>query len=151
MTMARRNILAGAVLLVIGLVYGILTAALPDRSLPNTPGPAFLPWLITAGWLVLSAALLVRGLIEAREESEEASGYQIPALGWPALLAFVAYLALLPALGFIATSVLFFAGLMWLYGERNKFLVLAASILVPVTLFYLFTAGFQVLLPRGLW
>ena len=48
-----------------------------------------------------------------------------------------------------AASVLFFAGLMWLYGERNKILIGLTSILVPVVLFYLFTAGFQILLPRS--
>ena len=38
---------------------------------------------------------------------------------------------------------------MWLYGERNKILIGLTSILVPVVLFYLFTAGFQILLPRS--
>jgi len=151
MTMARRNILAGALLLALGLGYAILTAGLPDRSLPDTPGPAFLPWLITAGWLVLSTALLVRGLIDARGESTHGSGYRVPARGWAALAGFVAYLVLLPMLGFVASSVAFFAGLMWLYGERNRILIVVTAILVPVALFYLFTAGFQILLPRGPW
>ena len=88
--MARRNILAGAVLVVIGLGYGILTAALPDRSLPDTPGPAFLPWLITAAWLVLSVALLARGLIAARHEethpTPRAAGSRVPPRGWVALV-----------------------------------------------------------------
>ncbi len=56
--LARRNVIVGAVLLVIGVAYGLMTASLPDRSLPNTPGPAFFPWLITGGLLVLSTALL---------------------------------------------------------------------------------------------
>ena len=150
MSMAQRNLLAGAVLLAIGLAYGALTTGLPERTLPDTPGPAFLPWIITAAWLVLSAALLAHGLIAASNESKDA-GYRVPAKGWVALAGFVVYVGLLPWLGFVAASALFFAGLMWLYGERNRLLIALTSLIVPVVLFYLFTAGFQILLPRGPW
>jgi hypothetical protein len=149
--MARRNVLAGVVLLAIGLGYGVLTAGLPDRSLPGTPGPAFLPWLITAGWLALSTALLIQGLLGGDKKSKDAIGYCMPAQGWPALVGFAAYLLLLPTLGFIVASILFFAGLTWLYGERNKLLTSLTATIIPIVLFYLFTAGFQVLLPRGPW
>ena len=148
---ARRHILAGAVLLATGCAYGALTAGLPARSLPDTPGPAFLPWLITAGWLVLSLALLVRGLVETRRASAEAAGYRVPARGWIALVGFVAYVVLLSRLGFVVSSVAFFAGLMWLYGERNRIVLALTSVAVPVVLFYLFTAAFQILLPQGPW
>ena len=151
MSMARRNIIAGVVMLAVSIGYGVLTAGLPDRSLPDTPGPAFLPTLITLGLLVLSVALLIRGVVDARRESGGADRYGVPARGWIALAGFAVYVGLLPSLGFVAASVLFFAGLMWLYGERNKILIGLTSILVPVVLFYLFTAGFQILLPRGPW
>ena len=149
MNMAQRNIIAGTVLLMVAIGYGILTANLPDRSLPDTPGPAFLPTLITIGLLVLSVALLVGGVIEARQESKGTDGHGVPTRGWIALAGFAVYVTLLPSIGFVAASVLFFAGLMWLYGERNKILIGLTSILVPVVLFYLFTAGFQILLPRS--
>jgi len=149
--MARRNVLAGMVLLTIGLGYGVLTADLPDRSLPGTPGPAFLPWLITAGWLALSTALLVRGLLGGGKNSPDVIEHRIPAQGWPALVGFAAYLLLLPTLGFIVASILFFANLTWLYGERNKLRIVLPATIIPIVLFYLFTAGFQVLLPRGPW
>ena len=148
--MVRRNVLAGVVLLAIGLGYGVLTADLPDRTLPGTPGPAFLPWLITAGWLALSTALLVRGLLGGGKKSDVIE-YHIPTQSWLALVGFAAYLLLLPTLGFIVASILFFAGLTWLYGERNKLFIALTAIIIPIVLFYLFAAGFQVLLPRGLW
>ena len=98
---------------------------------------------------MLSVALLVGGVIEARRESEGTDGHGVPTRGWIALAGFAVYVTLLPSIGFVAASVLFFAGLMWLYGERNKILIGLTSILVPVVLFYLFTAGFQILLPRS--
>lgn len=148
---ARRNVLAGAVLLGAGLTYAYLTAGLPTRSLPDTPGPAFLPCLIAAGWIVLAAALLLRGLAGAHSAPAEPTGYRISARGWVALAAFLAYLLVLPMSGFIAPSVAFFATLAWLYGERNKIILALAAIAVPTLLFYLFTLGFQILLPRGPW
>ena len=147
--MARRNVLAGLVLLAISIGYGLTTVALPDRSLPNTPGPAFFPWLITIVLLVLSVALVTRGLIDARAATDEAPGYRVPSRGWLALSSFILYLVMLPYLGFVLASVPFFAVLMWLYGERNKMIVAVASIVIPVVIFYLFTEGFQILLPRG--
>ena len=55
--MAGRNLLAGCGLLAFSLAYGVLTTGLPDRTLPNTPGPAFFPWFITGSLVILSAAL----------------------------------------------------------------------------------------------
>ena len=62
--MRRRNITAALVLLAIGAGYGLLTSQLPTRSLPDTPGPPFFPWINTTVILVLStipffAALMV--------------------------------------------------------------------------------------------
>ncbi len=151
MSLARRDVIAGAVLLVIGVIYGVMTASLPNRSLPNTPGPAFFPWLITGGLILLSVALLARALRDSGDKPAHASLDRDAVRRLLALIWFVAYLVLLPYAGFVPASVPFFAGLMWLYGERNRVtLVLAASI-IPVSLFYIFRLGFQILLPAGVW
>ena len=60
--MARRNVIAGVGLLLLGVVYAVLTGGLPDRTIPNTPGPSFFPWVVGVSFLVLAAALLVQGL-----------------------------------------------------------------------------------------
>lgn len=150
-SMARRNIFAALLLLSVSTWYGVLTASLPERAMPNTPGPAFFPWLITGGLVLLSAALLVRGLVAVRkgagETPEAKTAYRTPL----ALIWFVAYLIALPTAGFVIASVPFFAGLMILYGERCKLLVVLAAIAVPVVMFYLFRYGFQILLPSGVW
>jgi len=132
------------------LIYGVLTVGLPERSLPNTPGPAFFPWLITGGLLILSAALLTQSL-RASGYTAQATPSQVTRRGWIALVAFASYLALLPALGFLTASVPFFAVLTLLYGQRNRLLVVLTAVVVPVVVFVVFRYGFQMLLPRGLW
>lgn len=148
--MARRNIVAALVLMGIGAWYGVLTATLPERTLPNTPGPSFFPWLITGALLILSAGLLVQGLTSGRTEKGQ-NGDGFPAgRGLYALIWFAVYLAVLPYVGFLFASVPFFGGLMVLYGGRHKLFVGVAAVAVPLLLFFIFRHGFQILLPRGI-
>ena len=151
MSMGHRNLAAGIVLLAVGIGYGFATGQLPDRTLPDTPGPAFFPWLIAFGLVGLSAALIVQGLIGIRQRGERTSGYRLPGRGWLALGGFAAYLLLLPYAGFVLASVPFCGGLVVLYGERRAVIAVTAAILIPVLLFLVFSTGFQVLLPGGAW
>ncbi len=150
-SITRRDAIAGAILFVIGVTYGLLTVALPNRSLPNTPGPAFFPWLITAGLIVLSVALLVQSVVRDGGNSRHATSDRFASLSLLAIILFFVYLIVLPYAGFLAASVPFFAALMWLYGERNRLVLALASIVIPVGLFYIFRLGFQILLPTGVW
>ena len=147
----RADVIAAATLLVVGLTYGFLTASLSTLSLPNTPGPAFFPWLITAGLLLLSAILLVQSLADDRREPTHTSTGPI-SFRRPLMLGlFCAFLVLLPVAGFLAAGIPFVAGLVWLYGERNWLVLTAAGILVPVSVLYIFRSGFNILLPTGFW
>lgn len=148
--MALRNLIAGSVLLICSLIYGLLTTQLPDRALPNTPGPAFFPWLITGGLTILSAALLLQGL-RGQGGSAQAAPAPVTARGWLALGVFVVYLLVLPTLGFVIASIPFFAVLTVLYGQQNRVLVIITAVAVPALLFVVFRYGFQMLLPRGTW
>ena len=152
MSMAQKNIAAAMGLLAFTAWYAALTAGLPERAImPNTPGPSFFPWLITAALSALSIALLVQGITRLKGSngaSAEPFDFKTPVL---ALASFAIYLAALPYLGFVPASVLFFAALMWLYGARNPFLIAAGAIAGPIILFVLFRYGFNIILPRGLW
>ncbi len=149
--MRRRNVIAALVLIAVGVGYGYLTSRLPVRTLPNTPDPAFFPWLNTVVLLGLAAVLLFQGVaVTARGGSEAAAPSPLghaPVL-W-ALAAFVGYLAVLPTLGFVIATVPFFAVLMVVFGERRAAWVAAGSVGVPVLLFAIFRYGFGILLPLG--
>mgnify|MGYP003572127694 FL=1 len=68
MSMSLKNVIAALVLLIVGLVYGFLGTQLPERSVPNVPGPAFFPGLVAIIIVVLALALLVKGLTGLRRE-----------------------------------------------------------------------------------
>jgi hypothetical protein len=144
--MRNRNVVAALVLIALGVIYGYLTAGLPKRSLPDTPDPSFFPWIITASLLALSVALLVQGLRGPRSVPNLAGGLRAPAVF---LTLFAVYVAALPFTGFVIASVPFFAGLMWLYGERRRGLIGVVSIALPLILVLVFRHGLQIPLPTG--
>ena len=151
MFLARRNAVVGVVLLTLGIVYGLLTASLPNRSLPDIPGPSFFPWLITGAFVVLSGALLISAFIGSDNDSTEPIVDSNTKLRMFALIWIVVYFSVLPYAGFLVASAPFFAGMMWFYGERNRTVILLSAVLIPGGLFYVFRYGFQILLPTGVW
>jgi len=152
---ALRNAIAGFVLLLLTGGYALLIATIPDRTLPNTPGPTFFPWLITAAGGLLSLVLLVQGVAGLRAHKEDSGDTRRPgAFDWAAALAlawFALYLVALPTAGFIAASIVFFAGLMVLYGAHTPLVVIASSVGIPFALYLLFRHVFTIILPTGIW
>ncbi len=78
--------------------------------------------------------------------SEKKEYLAYPALG---LISFLLFLGLLPYLGFLLGGIPFFAALMVISGERRPLWIAFFSIVIPVTLFFLFREGFLILLPQG--
>ena len=152
MSMAHKNIAAAIGLLAFTGWYAVLTTGLPDRDImPNTPGPSFFPWLITAALSALSVTLLFQGITQLKRQNGAVTGRQDHKTAIMALASFAIYLTALPYLGFVPASVLFFAALMWLYGARNPLMIAVGAIGGPLILFVLFRYGFNIILPRGLW
>ncbi len=151
--MRRRNIIAAVVLLALGLGYGALTTQVPIRNLPGTPGPSFFPWINTFVLLALSLALLVQALMaKPPKSSAQPADPKITTERWRAIWAlggFVAYLIVLPGLGFVLATIPFFALLMVLFGERRWLWVVIGSIGITVSLYVLFRHGFSIFLPVG--
>ncbi|MGI9378868.1 MAG: tripartite tricarboxylate transporter TctB family protein [Methyloligellaceae bacterium] len=148
--MRKRNFVAGIILLILSLVYGILTSLLPSRGIENTTEPSFFPWIITFCLFVLSGALLIQSLwVENSEKMPD-----IPAIPMSGIVKFIGtfiiYLAVLPHLGFIVANTLFFAVLMIFYGEHRPHWVVLGSVILSVLIFFLFRDVFQIILPAGI-
>ena len=146
---ARRDFLAGTLLLIVSLGYGVLTLVLPNRSLPNTPGPALFPTIISGGLIFLSIALVIQSI--RSDETARTIGAGFERARSFALIGFLVFIVLLSYAGFVVSSIPFFAGMMWLYGERRVVVVAVSALFVPLLLYYVFRFGFQVLLPVGIW
>lgn len=146
----HRRIAAGIVLLLISIGYGYLTSELPKRTLPDTPDPAFMPWINTIALGVLALLLLRQG--ERESSSGGAGGDEPIAVAPPTafIAAFLVFILLLPYLGFVLSGIPFFAAMMLLFGERRIFRLLAGSVGGPIILFAVFRFGFNIILPRGL-
>ena len=149
MPLASRDIIAAIGLLIFSALYAWATFYIPDRTIPNTPGPSFFPFVIITVVGILSLALLIKGISGLR--TGEGGQFQESAARLPALTmgVFFIYLVLLPWVGFLIASVVFFAVLMVLYGGREPVKIVIWSLAVPIGLFVIFTEAFQILLPRG--
>lgn len=148
--MRKRNTISAIFLLALTLGYGVMTANLPTRAIEESTQPSFFPWVVTVCLLILSALLLIQGLLPA-VSTQAPSSSNVPRWKmFSGLIAVAIYLTTLPQLGFIIANILLFAVLMLLYGERRPVPLLSGSILVPIVIFLIFRDLFQIRLPSGI-
>jgi putative tricarboxylic transport membrane protein len=148
--MRTRNLIAAIILLSFCAAYAYLTANLATRAIENTTQPSFFPWVVVACLTILSIALLIQSFLPSiATNTPKPLGVPAKRLVYGLLLA-IAYLVLLPILGFAGANIPFFAGLMVLYGERNILKIVFSSIAISLFVFYLFREAFQILLPSGI-
>lgn len=149
--MRAKNIGASVFMMAFAVLYGYLTTGLTERTLPNTPGPPFMPWILTVCLFAVSAIWFIGSLkLDSGQKgfTEDKKYLLYPAAG---LGLFLIFLVALPYMGFMAGGIPFFAGLMVVSGERRPLWIIGFSIAIPVFIFFLFREGFTILLPRGEW
>lgn len=147
--MASRDIIAAIGLLIFSGLYAWATFYIPDRTIPNTPGPSFFPFVIITIVAGLSVALLVKGVTALKSAEQTVITSSSARLPFLMLGAFALFLAILPWAGFLIASVVFFAILMLLYGSRSTVKIVVWSVALPTALYVIFTEAFQVILPTG--
>lgn len=147
--MSPKHVFGALVFIAFGLWYGYLATQLPKRSLPNAPGPAFFPYLLTVCLLFLSGILLFQGLkypSALPDPGKKAVSLARPSVG---LILMTAYMGALYYLGFLWSSPFLFFGLMWTAGERRPLFLMIFSVAVPLFMFFLFRHVFQLIPPKG--
>lgn len=149
MPMASRDIIAAVGLLIFSGLYVWATFHIPDRSIPNTPGPSFFPFVIISIVVALAMALLVKGIATLMVSEQRSTGSSNARSPFLMLGAFIVFLVCLPWVGFLIASVVFFAVLMVLYGSRSPIKIVLWSMALPTALYLVFTEIFQVILPTG--
>ena len=118
-------------------------------------GPAFWPRFLLVCLIILTGIVSV-GLIR-RIAKEKAWGEALLTMDrgkvrfFAAIGLGVAYLFLLPILGFIAVTPFFMIAFMLLLGEKSKGWILGVAIAMTAIIVVLFTKAMYVPLPRGEW
>ena len=151
--MRRKNIIAAMVIIVITIIYGLMTLQLPTRSLPDTPGPTFFPWINVVIILFLSVVLLLSSVFSTKnfnlefKQEETQSNHNLRAL--LALIGFAVYLVTLPSFGFLFTTIPFFSFLMVMFSEKRPLYILSSSVGLTFLFYFVFRYGFNIFLPAG--
>lgn len=152
---AHPDVLSGAFLLVVAIVYGAIALRIPSGD--GEPGPGALPIALAVVLGGLSVWTLAQGLrsVSASATADRANGAAPgPAVRtsgvrpWLAVLATLVYVMLFQSLGFIVTTPAYAAALAWLFGRDRRILV-AVSMGVTVGLFVFFRLILGVRLPMG--
>lgn len=118
-------------------------------------GPTFWPRFIL-GCLILLSGIVSVGTIR-KIAKEKAWGETLLTMDrgkvrfFAAIGLSVAYLLLLPVLGFIAVTPVFMMAFMLLLGEKSKGWIIGVAIAMTGIIVVLFTKAMYVPLPRGVW
>ena len=118
-------------------------------------GPAFWPRLLLGALLLLSVVVSVGTIRKIAREKAWGESLLTMDRGkvrfFAAIGLGVAYLILLPVLGFIAITPVFMIAFMLLLGEKSKGWIIGVSIAMTAIIVVLFTKAMYVPLPRGVW
>jgi hypothetical protein len=152
-----RDAVVGAVILAIAGVYWLAARTIRHSSLDDSIGAAGLPNTFAALLAVLALLLILRSLFLrplAHRDSQNATDVEAPrahlrALGM--LFLGVAYLVVVPNLGY-AVSVALLVAAVALYNHQRPSLRLAlVTILISVGFYLLFVRLLNIPLPPGIW
>jgi hypothetical protein len=177
--MNRVNVASGLVCVLIGAGVYWLAQGVPDFTATDNLGGRFLPQLVAVLMMLAGLALMVtgwlnveiqggqvrRGAATAPNEMEPSSaapqegdeprepGFLGLSAGEARILGFIlvllAYTLILPYLGYIAASIIAFAALIVIAGERRPLRVGLGAIGIALLLYALFVVVFQVHLPTA--
>lgn len=111
-------------------------------------GPDFFPKIITIFMAILGVYMLISSVLRKRKSTEE---FIINKHLITKIILFIvlmaAYFSLFFVVGFIISSIIFLIVAQWIFGVKNKIILFAVSILVPIGLFVFFTQLFNIPIP----
>lgn len=141
-----RDISTGVILFIFS-IFGYIIAN--DFSEPNDfYGPDFFPKLILIALAILSLGLGIKGVINLKDDkSKNYLDKKVFFLILVYILLLIVYINLFFITGFIISTIIFLIVAQYLFGLRKWITIFLVSIIVPFTLYYLFTALFNIPLP----
>ncbi len=157
------DVVASIILLIFAIVMYGATFNM-QRLTDSVVGSEFAPRLVAGGIFILSIVLLISGIYNARqlkkqidpmdddfeEKEKEPIQYKKVLL---AVLFFAIYIALMKPIGFLIMTIVYLFATMLLLADssqRNIPIFLTVSIIVSITVYYIFKHLFYLFLPTGI-
>lgn len=139
--------ITGVVFLLFALYWNTLINGLPAKTRLARYGAAFFPRIIVFGIIIISIILIIRDL-GSRSKKDEFSLNKRGALKVLLLIiAITIYSLIMTTLGYILSTIIVLAFVLWLFGLRNKLVLILISISFSVMINYFFQVLLQLPLP----
>ena len=140
--------IAGVLLVALATAVFAVSADFPSLAATAEPGPAFYPRLVAATLAILGVILLVRSFGTEGARRHHVTGIELKRVGG-AVLFLLAYVALMPVVGFVVDTFVYLLVFMWFSKVRSPLVALGVSVGVTLTVYYVFVAFLHVPLPEG--
>jgi hypothetical protein len=131
-----------------GLSVGVYFLTQDMLKVPAGIGPGDYPRVIAVGLFVLGALLAVQSLgkpgVTARALYPKGAAGRVTVL----ILLVLAYIRIMPYLGFLLSTPLFLVVAMLLFGVRKPLPILLSGVGVTLAVYGIFYSLFQILLPK---
>ncbi len=159
-----KNVVLGVVLMAtFALVWLVLIphgVQVPKNIKIAALSPDFWPRIVTAGMVLLGAAVSVSGVFHQRRhgvatvapsDDEKRARRMAAAKIIAAMVLLLAYYALVPLLGMVVASMLALPAFAAMYGERRWTILAPLAVLLPVAMYFFFTRVAGIPMPLGLF
>ncbi len=150
--MNKAETAAGSVFVASGALVLLETISFP-YFVEGVPGPGFLPLWIAFGIIGTGLVLAVKGM-RPRLDTQEAITWP-EAAGWRRvglmLGALAVSLLLLETLGFMVTTTLFMAVVVFGLGVRSWLMLASVPLMAAISLYVIFAVWLRVPLPKGIF
>jgi putative tricarboxylic transport membrane protein len=149
--MARKEWMINAAMFVVGVVFLIESLRLGLGSV-RRPGPGLLPLYTGAALALVASFSLVRGLLAPRGEKDKEKFFG-PSIGNVViiLVGLVAYVFLLPWLGYILSTFMLLMFLFRAGGFRKWGLILLLAFLATAATHLVFSSWLNLRFPKGIF
>ncbi len=141
--MKDQDMLSGSLLIIFAIVGYAAASQLENLAVAGLSA-AFYPSVLFTILLLCGLSLVYQGM--KRKEK-----VALPVFQWgkllPVVIALAVYVFLLEYIGFIASTMLFLLGAMYIFGERRRKILVAVPVVTSLVVYYLFSKAFMIVLP----
>ncbi|GKV65916.1 MULTISPECIES: tripartite tricarboxylate transporter TctB family protein [unclassified Sporosarcina] len=163
MDIRTRELLSAVTFLLLSIIMYV--ASLNIKSMTNMGvGPAFAPKLVAIGMFAFSLFLLIKELrirYILRKSKNDSNNKVFVKENWSryrsaslTILLIVSYIFVIPIVGFLISTIFYLYIQFCLLGDKkywNRPLFVGLSLIVAVTVYFIFRLGFEVRLPTGVF